>query len=74
MGTACQRVEVMQSRDNNGLKRKNSIEDCGEIAGRMQNAKHVHARTGTGVEDEIALKSGDRHHAHYNVPRKLDRS
>jgi len=46
------------------LKRKNSLKDGGEVAGRMQNAKHVHALPGASVEDEIALKASDRQHTH----------
>ena len=45
-------------------ERETSLEDRGEVPGRMQNAKHCHARTGSNIEAEIALKACDRHYAH----------
>src|SRR5215467_11711482 len=42
-------------------ERETSLEDRGEVPGRMQNAKHFHALTGSNIEDEIALKASHRH-------------
>ena len=38
------------------LKRKNSLKDGGEVAGRMQHANYLYVLAGSSVEDEIVLR------------------
>ena len=52
----------LRTGDLNGLKK--SLEDRGEVTGRMQNAKHLHALSQRTIENEIVFESRDRYDAH----------